>query len=79
MRVHRLVRLIEDGRGVGVHCRQSVGRSGLLAVSIAMAAGMPMDSAIDVVSRARGVRVPETKEQLAWLREHAIELSQQSA
>jgi len=73
--VLRLLRLIHGGRSIAVHCRQSVGRSGLLTVSIVMAAGMPMESAIAFVSRARGVRVPETDEQRAWLRDQATALS----
>ena len=51
--VHRLAVSARGGRSIAVHCRQSVGRSGLLAVSIVLASGLPLDSALDVVSRAR--------------------------
>lgn len=63
-----LASALRAGRHVAVHCRQSVGRSGLLAVSIALAAGIPLDRAIEEVTRARGVQVPETPAQLEWLR-----------
>ncbi len=51
----RLACLVRDGASVTMHCRQSVGRSGLLAVSIVVALGMSIDAATDVVSRTRGV------------------------
>ena len=73
--VHRLAVSARGGRSIAVHCRQSVGRSGLLAVSIVLASGLPLDSALDVVSRARGVRVPETNEQIDWLRRNVVRLS----
>jgi hypothetical protein len=47
----------------------------MLAVSITFALGFPLELAIDLVSRARGVPVPETTEQIAWLRRNAAALS----
>jgi protein-tyrosine phosphatase len=73
--VHRLARLIRGGASVAVHCRQSIGRSGVLAVSIAIACGLALDIAIDTVSTARGLSVPETREQVRWLRRNAGRLS----
>jgi protein-tyrosine phosphatase len=73
--VHRLARLIRQGGSVALHCRQSVGRSGLLAVSVAVALGVPLESALEIVSNARGVRVPETDEQRDWLRRNIDPLS----
>lgn len=65
-----LAQLLREGKHIAVHCRQSVGRSGLLAVSIAVASGYQLDHAVETVSRARGVQVPETPTQLTWLRRH---------
>jgi predicted protein tyrosine phosphatase len=48
--------LLRQGRNVAVHCRQGVGRSGMIAAAL---------SAI----RVRGLPVPETAEQRAWVRE----------
>ena len=73
--VRGLADRLRDGAHLAVHCRQSVGRSGMLAVSIAITLGSPLDSALDIVSRARGVSVPETKEQFDWLRRNAGALS----
>ena len=46
---------------------QSVGRSGVLAASVAMACGMPLQAALEMISKARGVPVPETQVQRDWL------------
>jgi hypothetical protein len=68
--VNRLACLVRNGTSVTMHCRQSVGRAGLLAVSILVALGMSLDNAINIVSHTRGVTVPETKTQLDWLIEN---------
>jgi protein-tyrosine phosphatase len=69
-----LVGQLRSGRRIAVHCRQSVGRSGLLGVSIAIASGIDLQSAVTMVSEARGVRVPETPVQFEWLRQHQDQL-----
>ena len=74
--VQMLAALLRGGTSVAVHCRQSVGRSGLLAVAIAVAVGVPLESAIREVSAARGVRVPETTVQTDWLRRNVVQLSE---
>ena len=58
---------LEKGRTVGIHCRQGIGRSGLLAIGVLYALGIPKDAAIRRVSAARGLAVPETPEQLDWI------------
>ena len=70
-----LAQLLREGRHIAVHCRQSVGRSGLLAVSVAVASGLELGEAVETVSEARGVQVPETPTQLAWLRRYESHLS----
>jgi protein-tyrosine phosphatase len=69
--IARVVREISAGKSVAVHCRQSVGRSGLFTCGVLIAMGLPLDEAIAVVSSARGIAVPETAEQLAWLKANA--------
>jgi protein-tyrosine phosphatase len=73
--VAELVTRLRSGTRIAVHCRQSVGRSGLLAVSMAIAMKVDLRTAIETVSIARGVGVPETPAQLEWLREHQEALS----
>ncbi|MGA2113317.1 MAG: dual specificity protein phosphatase family protein [Bryobacteraceae bacterium] len=58
---------LEDGKNVAVHCRQGIGRSGLVAAAALVTAGMSADSAIETVSAARGRTVPETEAQHRWV------------
>lgn len=74
--VRELAAMLRGGTSVAVHCRQSVGRSGLLAVAIAVAVGVPLETAIREGSAARGVRVPETTVQSDWLRQDVVQLSE---
>jgi protein-tyrosine phosphatase len=59
---------LEEGKNVAIHCRQSVGRSGLVAAGLLVTSGMNVDTAIDVVSAARGQTIPETPAQLQWIK-----------
>jgi protein-tyrosine phosphatase len=65
--VRRLARAIEAGGTVGVHCRASIGRSGMIAASVLIALGHTEDQALEAVAAGRGLRVPETPEQRAFL------------
>ena len=58
---------LRQGRSAVVHCRQGVGRSGLVAVCLLINHGLSPQAAIDRVSAARGVAVPETAEQRQWI------------
>jgi protein-tyrosine phosphatase len=65
--LRKIVGALEEGKSVAVHCRQGVGRSGLIAAGVLMSSGMETEKAIDVVTAARGVMAPETPAQLEWL------------
>jgi len=54
---------LEHGKNVLVHCRQGIGRTGLVAASLLVREGMEPASAIQKVSKVRGVQIPETPEQ----------------
>jgi protein-tyrosine phosphatase len=60
---------LEEGKNVAMHCRQGIGRSGLIAVGALAASGISLERAIQVVSSARGLAIPETAEQLSWLQQ----------
>ena len=66
--VRKIVTELESGRNVAIHCRQSIGRSGLIATSLLATSGIELEHAIQAVSTARGLTIPETPEQLRWLR-----------
>jgi protein-tyrosine phosphatase len=58
---------LEEGKNVAVHCRQGIGRSGLIAAALLVTSGMRVEEAIDVVSAARGQTIPETPAQIQWI------------
>ncbi len=63
----RVYREIAEGVGIVVHCRAGVGRSGLFAAGVLLHAGLDATGAFAQVGEARGVMVPETREQREWL------------
>jgi len=58
---------LEAGKKVAIHCRQGIGRSGLLAAAALITSGLESRKAVHVVSDARGLAIPETSAQLLWL------------
>jgi protein-tyrosine phosphatase len=64
--VGEVVDALEEGRAVAVHCRQGIGRSGLIAGGVLVAGGVDPAKALETVSQARGLEVPETREQRQW-------------
>ena len=58
---------IDRGVNTLVHCRAGIGRAGLFAAGVLLHAGMDAEQAFALVSKMRGLRVPETISQHAWL------------
>lgn len=73
--VSELHRALMAGKKVAVHCRQGIGRSGLIGSSLLVMSGINPAKAFRLVSAARGLAVPETTEQRDWV----MELSRESA
>jgi protein-tyrosine phosphatase len=71
----KLASALAEGENVGVHCRQGIGRSALIAASLLVLSGAPAEKAFQQISDARGRDVPETPEQRQWV----IELERESA
>lgn len=65
--IKNIAEALEYGKNVAVHCRQGIGRSGLIATGVLVATGMGVDKAIEAVSSARGLAIPETPNQLQWI------------
>lgn len=59
------------GRNVVLHCRQGIGRTGLVAACLLLTKGIDADEAVKRLSEARGVKVPETAEQRRWIDHYA--------
>lgn len=58
---------IANGAHVVAHCRAGIGRSGLIACALLVRDGMTPGAAMHDASFARGVPVPQTGEQVAWV------------
>lgn len=61
------------GNEIAVHCRGSIGRSGLVASSLLVLSGIDPTQAFRQVSIARGISAPETVEQKDWVVRLALE------
>ena len=59
------------GRNVVMHCRQGIGRTGLVAACLLLTKGLDPKTAVQRLSVARGVPIPETPEQRRWIDHYA--------
>lgn len=66
-----LVAAMKAGQLTGIHCRAGIGRSPMIAASVLVASGMPLERALRSLSEARGWPVPETAEQRKWVASQA--------
>jgi protein-tyrosine phosphatase len=66
--VEGLVEEAKLNRAIGVHCRAGIGRSSLLIASTLCSQGMSPDDAFATIAVSRGREVPDTPEQVAWLK-----------
>jgi protein-tyrosine phosphatase len=66
---------LSGGKNVLVHCRQGIGRTGLIASCLLIKSGMSPGAAIEAVSATRGRSVPETTEQREWIERYAPALA----
>jgi protein-tyrosine phosphatase len=63
----RIDGFLAAGRGMVIHCRQGIGRSGLMAGCLLILWGAKPSDAVTQISRQRGCETPETAEQRTWL------------
>ena len=68
----RLHGVLASGRNAVIHCRQGIGRAGLLASCMLVFEGKLPLEAIQAVSQARGVEIPETPDQRAWVLSYRV-------
>ena len=61
--LEKLKMLLLQGKSIGIHCRQSIGRAPLLAAFLMISFGIEPEEAFRQLSLARGLQVPETNEQ----------------
>ena len=71
----KLERILSSGKNVVIHCRQGVGRTGLIAACLLATKGIPPDQAVAALTAARGIEIPETPAQEAWIGHFAASLA----
>ena len=65
--VEDMVARLAEGGQIAVHCRAGIGRSGMVAAATLVRLGAEPGAALAEVSAARGVPVPDTEEQAAFV------------
>lgn len=66
--INYLTAKVDNGFSVAIHCRMGIGRSSIIAASILLKKQYKADDVIANISKIRGLKVPDTDEQLKWLR-----------
>jgi protein-tyrosine phosphatase len=74
-----IIDALDTGKNVAVHCRQGIGRSGMIVGGVLVAAGQDVPSALRAIKESRGLDVPETEEQRRWLHEFSSWLGTRQA
>jgi protein-tyrosine phosphatase len=77
--VASLAEEVRQGHGVGIHCRIGVGRTALVAVCVLRALGLSLETAWEAVQRSRGLAVPDTPQQRAWVTAWAARFGKERA
>jgi len=63
----QLNEFLKINQTVLIHCRMGIGRSSLLAASLLVEQGTPIKQVFELITKARGLTVPDTAEQREWL------------
>ena len=66
---------LSSGKNVLIHCRQGIGRTGLVAACLLVGKGWNPSAAVEHLSSARGIPIPETTEQRSWIDHYAAILA----
>ncbi|MGA9641158.1 MAG: dual specificity protein phosphatase family protein [Terriglobales bacterium] len=66
---------LSAGKNVVIHCRQGIGRSGLIAACLLVTKGLSSGAAVETLTAARGAEIPETPAQRRWIDHYAATLT----
>jgi protein-tyrosine phosphatase len=67
--IDKLFQKTQTGNSVVIHCRMGIGRSSIIAGCILLKAGFKTDQILQKITSARGLKVPDTDQQVKWLKE----------
>jgi protein-tyrosine phosphatase len=69
--LNEMITVLTQGGTIAVHCRAGIGRTGVVAACALIRLGLPRDRVFQVLSEARGLRMPDTAEQESWVKRFA--------
>lgn len=67
--ISTLTQQIQKAHSVVIHCRMGIGRSSIIAGSILLEAGLKTTDIFQHITNVRGLKVPDTDEQVRWLKD----------
>ena len=80
--MHRFLRELDSklsqGKSITIHCRQGIGRAGLIAAVLLIERGLMPAAAIERVGTSRRIPIPETDEQRLWIESFAATLARRA-
>jgi protein-tyrosine phosphatase len=66
--INEIILEINSGKSIVIHCRMGIGRASVIASSILLKYNFGIDEIIANIIHIRGLKVPDTEEQLQWLK-----------
>jgi protein-tyrosine phosphatase len=72
--IEKLSLALNKNKIIAIHCYAGIGRTGITAASLLIKNGVQVDLALMDLSKTRGLRVPETLEQITWLHRYSEQL-----
>ena len=73
--LHQMDGILSLGKDVLLHCRQGIGRTGLIAACLLVNKGWEPETAVEMLSTVRGVPIPETQQQRRWIDSYAAKIA----
>jgi protein-tyrosine phosphatase len=67
--IDQLTEKVKEGLSIVIHCRMGIGRSSIIAACVLLQAGLKSDEIIQKITKVRGLKVPDTDEQIRWLKD----------